>query len=414
MMELAPGFRAKNKMMKNVHGGGIVPNSDTLLVIKLPNSLVLRVIARSFLLAMVIITLPCIVPLFRAHSSSYVDDYEPNSESDVINYELLNLMCRDLADEGLVKRGDKALVLSSGIEGLANSLGLLNENEVHVVMEDELDRRQSSISDESFDFAFTSSFQNANFIDRVVKTGGIVAVLLNNYPLNGFRERSNYEIVYLRRFSFTVVAMRKTGPAANELVKFSTNRRLCTLSSEAKKSALKGLEDVLLEPPSLKRALSISNKYLKKFKYLPDLLRDSLKSYRRRIFINVGSPEENESTLEWFNQNYPQRNQDFKVYNLEMTTNEPSSTRVDVLDWMVRNVKEEEYVVMKAEAEMVEEMIQRKTICLVDELFLECKNQWQDGGEESNKSKNRRAYWECLALYGRLIDEGVGVHQWWS
>ncbi|QHN94429.1 Inositol transporter [Arachis hypogaea] len=32
-----------------------------------------------------------------------------------------------------------------------------------------------------------------------------------------------------------------------------------------------------------------------------------------------------------------------------------------------------EYVVMKAEAEVVEEMIKKRTVCLMDELFLECK-----------------------------------------
>ncbi|KAK9266170.1 hypothetical protein L1049_000017 [Liquidambar formosana] len=86
--------------------------------------------------------------------------------------------------------------------------------------------------------------------------------------------------------------------------------------------------------------------------------------------------------------------------------------QIGISDWLKKNVREDEYVVMKAEAELVEDMIKAKAICLVDELFLDCKNQWQDGKKKNKKS--RRAYWECLALYGRLRDEGVAVHQWWG
>ncbi|EXC16666.1 hypothetical protein L484_007712 [Morus notabilis] len=63
---------------------------------------------------------------------------------------------------------------------------------------------------------------------------------------------------------------------------------------------------------------------------------------------------------------------------------------------------------MKAEAEAVEELVRSKAIRLVDELFLECKPDHKGG------TVRRRAYWECLALYGRLRDEGVAVHQWWG
>jgi hypothetical protein len=66
---------------------------------------------------------------------------------------------------------------------------------------------------------------------------------------------------------------------------------------------------------------------------------------------------------------------------------------------------------MKAEANVVEEMMRKKTICLVDELFLQCDNEWW---QTRRRKKSGRAYWECLALYGRLRDEGVAVHQWWG
>ncbi|KAF7829998.1 uncharacterized protein G2W53_012331 [Senna tora] len=143
---------------------------------------------------------------------------------------------------------------------------------------------------------------------------------------------------------------------------------------------------------------------------------DSLESYPRRIFIDVGPPEKD---TDWFSRNYPTRNKDFEMYKIDTVTEESSSSssssrmevpQIGVLsDWVRKNVKEEEYVVMKAEAEIVEEMMRSKAISLVDELFLECKPQLKKG-----KSKSGRAYWECLALYGRLRDEGVAVHQWWG
>ena len=120
--------------------------------------------------------------------------------------------------------------------------------------------------------------------------------------------------------------------------------------------------------------------------------------------------------INWFHRHYPKMKQEFEVYNLDEVPEEASSTteaglQNDISDWLRKNVVEDDYVVMKAEAEVVEEMIKKRTINLVDELFLECKNQWWQVGKNS---KSKRAYWECLALYGRLRDEGVAVHQWWG
>ena len=210
--------------------------------------------------------------------------------------------------------------------------------------------------------------------------------------------------------------MKKLG-SNNHLLDSSSKRRLCQQTLEAKKAALKGLEDVLFEPP--RRALAKSHVFLKKINFLPDLLGDSLEHYSRRVFIDVGSPEDKNVVMKWFEKNYPKRNQEFEVYSLERGLSGGEARRVtpriDVSDWLMKNARKEEYVVMKAEAEVVEEMIGRRAIGLVDELFLECNNQWEDGGKKNKKKKkSKRAYWECLALYGRLRDEGVAVHQWWE
>ncbi|XP_059446222.1 uncharacterized protein LOC132177785 [Corylus avellana] len=386
--------------MKHMRSGRMGSNPNTRLVIQLPDSRVLRVLSRSVFVVLVILALPCILTILRGSpSESY------NGSDSMVDYsKLLNSLFRHFAGKGLLRNGVKALIISpggGGIVGIIQNLQHWHNNVIDVVMDYDL-KGQSSIPDETFDFVFTPSFSDTNkFVNRVLKIGGIVAVPLSEDPSNIFPKHSNYRIVYLCHYETTIMAMRKV------MSRMSLTKRphVCQMASEAKKAMLENLEDVLLEPPR--------TKHLKKFNFLPDLLGDNLEGYNRRVFIDVGlADEENTGVTEWFHHNYPKRNQEFEVYNL-VTEPEEGSSGVDASDWLVKNVKEEEYVVMKAEAEVVEEMMKRRTICLVDEVFLECRNNWWQGvGGKYYKSK--RAYWECLALYGRLRDEGVAVHQWWG
>ncbi|KAH7575565.1 hypothetical protein ACOSP7_004710 [Xanthoceras sorbifolium] len=404
-MELARGYRAKNQNKIRYMQNDL--NHHTVLVIKLPDSKVLQIISRSLFLAMVILSLPYIGSIFKG---TFMNSVNYDSNFGLTHSDSLDLLFQDLSNEGLIKTGDNALVVGSyDLEPVIASSRFLNENVISFTLESDLDRL-GSIPDRTFDFALVSSSFDLKFIDHLLKIGGILAVQLNDENSNGFKKLSNYKIGYLRRYNSTIVAMRKTR-FADKLVVSSTNRHLLQLSLEAKKVALKDLEDVLLEPP--RKALAKSNKLSKKIKFLPYLLGDSIGSYPRRVFINVGLGTEKGSMMEWFYQNYPTGNQDFEMYNLEIVPEKSSRAHVDVSDWLKKNVKEEEYVVMKVETEMAEEMIERRTIGLVDEMFLECNNQWQDEGKKKEK-KSKRAYWECLALYGRLRDEGVAVHQWWG
>merc|ERR1711879_424042 len=220
----------------------------------------------------------------------------------------------------------------------------------------------------------------------------------------------NYKVVYVRKFENVVVAMRKMGKSAK--ARKPTHVFYGVASDQQKKAALKGLEPVYLEPP--RRA-----KKSRKMKFLPDLLKDSLVGYPRRVFISDDS-----STLEWFYKNYPTRDQEFQVYDLANggKTSKPiipllenrkaaHQGKTGVSGWLAKHVRREDYVVMKAEARMVEEMLKDKTINLVDELFLECNHQWQHGGGENG---SKRPYWQCLSLYGKVRDEGIAVHQWWG
>ena len=188
-------------------------------------------------------------------------------------------------------------------------------------------------------------------------------------------------------------------------------RKMCGYTREAKKAALQQLEDVLLEPP--RAASGKSRKYFKRTRFLPDLMADSLESYPRRVFIDVESSGEEEGNgAKWFTEKYPTRNTHFEMYDVKLVAEEvEEKEEIGISDWLRKNVKEEEYVVMKANAEVVEDMMKSNSIGLVDELFLECKCNL---GRSRRGNNSGRAYWECLALYGQLRDEGVAVHQWWN
>lgn len=413
------------KLIKHLSGGvglGLHPNAQYLITRLPADSRTSKLLARSMILALLIVSFPCSgaispVPSQLAAQGGAADHrHGVGAAIDAINVELLPLFFRDLTNEGILKAGQRAVFISATAndEAIYRS-HIMNHNEMEIIpSKDSI--RQSSIPDHTFDFVFVSAFsENSEFIDRTLKVGGMVALQLSNDPSVGFQKPSNYKIVYLRRFDSTVIAMKKTGHAARSGNSWSsaTQRRLFEYATEeAKKAALSKLEDVLLEPP--RAASGKSRRYLKKTRYLPDLMGDSLERYPRLVFIDVGLPEKDGgSGIGWFKKHYPTRNKDFEIYNIESVTSSSSlevAPQIGLPEWLKRNVKEEEYVVMKSDAEVVEEMVKSKTIRLVDELFLECKPQ----GHGGKGNGSRRAYWECLALYGRLRDEGVAVHQWWG
>ena len=415
-IDIAQVFRTKRCKKYKQYLPIFYPDAQ-YLIIRVPSSKVLILLARAMLLALLIVSFPWIGSIIRGPSSIKSSPFIPESKlgvADLINIELLPLLFRDLTNEGLMKVGEKAIFLTNGNEETIKASQILSDNEMDLVSVTDLER-QSSIPSASFDFVLASNFSAASeFIDRTLKIGGIVTVELSDNPSIAFNKPSNYKIVYLRRFESNIMAMKKTSSVE---LNSATQRKLCGHASEAKKAALKNLEDVLLEPP--RAASGKSSRYLKRTKYLPDLMGDSLESYPRRVFIDVGLPEkEGGSRTSWFAKHYPTRNKDFEMYKIETVTEELSGKEVfqiGMSEWLRKNVKDEEYVVMKAEAEVVEDMVKSKAINLVDELFLECKPQRHGGkGKYNNNNKSRRAYWECLALYGRLRDEGVAVHQWWG
>ncbi|OIW10451.1 hypothetical protein TanjilG_00389 [Lupinus angustifolius] len=403
LMELGREYNKARKWSKLKHLHDF--NSDTILVFQIADAHVFSIVSRFLFLAMVFVTLLFLGSIKGSSSSSNSVFFTGFRDSafESINAEALNLALNELKEEGLVKKEDKALIMSppSGFEGVA----LLN-NEVDVVKDSDLEIK-SSEPDQLYDFVYMPSFEDAKFADRILKPNGIVAFPLSINPSNAdFRRPSDYKVVYIRRHGSIIVALRKLG-LTDKLADSSPKRKL--LTAGAKTVALKGLEDVLLEPPGKDFAKSKENL---KIRYLPDLLGEhSLEGYKRKVFLGIGLPEENKAAIEWFERNYPKKNTKFEIHSLIVASEDPVVPHTDISAWLSKHVKEEEYVVMKAEADVVEDMIRKKTTHLVDELFLECNNEWWQTGEVK---KSGRAYWECLALYGKLRDEGVAVHQWWG
>ncbi|XP_010939748.1 uncharacterized protein [Elaeis guineensis] len=383
---------------------GAIELREDRLVIRLPDFRLLRLVARSVLLTAAILTFP----LLRAviHSAGMPQSPPPAAAAAAARSRwvddpfYLPMLLRDLQRQGLLGTGARAVFLGDP----GSRLPFLKQNQIEPVSSD----GEWIIPDHSVDFVLAAAdFSDASFefIDRVLKVGGITAVRLSSDPSHSFHLPPNYRTVYIRRFGSTIVAIKKIAHASSDDDRNAANlkasgvgRKLLAIS-KAKEAALNELEGVLLEPPS---KYEESKKLWRRTKYLPDLMGDSLAEYPRRVFVDVGRT----GSEKWFLEEYPKGDSPFEMIRLEAVGR--GKEAVGISEWLARNVKEEEYVVMKAEAEVVEEMVNGRTIGLVDELFLECQNQWQNG------KRSRRTYWECLALYGRLWDEGVAVHQWWG
>lgn len=368
----------------------------------LPDRRLLRVIARSVFLAVAIFSFPLLGSIMGSsdHNSR---DYHALGAVDESFF--VPVLFGDLSNLGLIRSGNRAAFV-----GEVGSLHAQVLEEMKMDLVSEFDTQlQKSIPDDTFDFVFADGFATvADFIERVLKTGGIMAVQMNDDVSGSFRVPPYYKIVYLRQFQATIVVMKKMGRPALQLQAPNEKRRLCGVASEAMKIAISGLEELLLEPPQL-NSMEIYN-FLGRVNYLPDLMGDSLDGYPRRIFVNLCLPGHaggGDSGTGWFKQHYPTKSREFEIYNVEARWDSTPET-AGASDWLWRNVREDEYVVAKADADVVEEMVKSRAICLVDELFLECKQQEQNG------KVGKRAYWECLALLGHLRGEGIAVHQWWS
>ncbi|KAF9625422.1 hypothetical protein IFM89_022580 [Coptis chinensis] len=108
---------------------------ENQLVITIPNSRVMKVIARSILLALIIVTFP-FIEYFIQDSRDRSLVVENGLSFNPIDSVLLPLIFQDLIHEGLFKLGDKALFVSSGFYNLNDyeNWNILIDNGIDLVL----------------------------------------------------------------------------------------------------------------------------------------------------------------------------------------------------------------------------------------------------------------------------------------
>ncbi|KAK8945503.1 hypothetical protein KSP40_PGU001859 [Platanthera guangdongensis] len=384
-----------NRRPNDAHAVAEIPRDE--VVIPLPDPRLLRLIARSVLLAVAILSLPWLRLVLLSDPSARISGrLASNSGEDELFY--MPKLLQDMQSYGLIQPQGRSLFL--GDPGL--HAAILRRNGVFCLPEDRI-RQIAKGQPLDFVFLVTGEFSDPLFqlIDQILTVGGVIAFRLGVHPVKPFNLPANYRMVYIQNIGRTVIAVKKLYHDNADIN--PPERRLLSLS-ETKARALQAMEDALLEPPVLE-------KHRKRIRYLPELTGESLDKYPRRVFVDMGSPGRL-GAERWFKKRYPRRNKEFEIVNVDLLVDVPAPNAGGVAEWLRKNVREKEYVVVKADAEAVEEMVNGRAIGLVDELFLECRNQWESTGEWPGKRK--RAYWECLALFVKLRESGVAVHQWWG
>ncbi|XP_031123598.1 uncharacterized protein LOC116026245 isoform X2 [Ipomoea triloba] len=270
------------------------------LAIRLHTSWILKLLG-AVILALVIVSFPWLKTMIGEswHENGNISDAQ--MVFDPISVDLLPLVFHDLANEGLLRQGDRALFVSSnGDEEAIYGSRVISDYNMDLVSVSDI-QRQRLIPEETYDFAFAHGLTaTSDFVNRALKVGGIVVLQVTDNPAVGFQKPGNLRIVYLRKFeSAMIVTMKKTG----------ANSTLLEIESEARVAALKNLEDVLLEPP--RAASGKSSSYIKRTRYLPDLMGVSLESYPRRVFIDASLRGNNDASA-WFTNHYPSGNSKFE------------------------------------------------------------------------------------------------------
>lgn len=244
----------------------------------------------------------------------------------------------------------------------------------------------------------------------VLRVGGAAAVFAASRSALQLLPDNNYRFVFAPRSESdggaVAFAVEKAGSAAARRPHHHHRKLLAVppWNKRNKQDVLDGLEGVLLEPPQKRHVIRRLRP-----RYLPELTGDSLEGYRRRVFVDV-VPAAGGGAASWFKRHYPRGRHDFEIVRLTVVDDPATAGAAagGVGDWVEGNVREEDYVVVRAGVEAAEEVLRQGAAVVrrVDELFLDF------GG--CGGAAGRRPYWQCLTLYGRLRDQGVAVHQWWS
>ncbi|KAF0933108.1 hypothetical protein E2562_013845 [Oryza meyeriana var. granulata] len=174
---------------------------DVCVVIRLPDPRVLRVIARSVLLTVALLSLAWL----RAAEAPA----RRRAGDDACGAALqAGLLLRDLRREGLLAPGARAVFL--GADGDCHHHPALRQDDDavrHITLRELLMTGDLSV-DLVLDFGyFDKDGDRVGFVDRALKDGGIFAVPIGS--ASAFRLPPNYRVVYIRRFTETLVGIKK-------------------------------------------------------------------------------------------------------------------------------------------------------------------------------------------------------------
>ncbi|CAD6249397.1 unnamed protein product [Miscanthus lutarioriparius] len=173
------------------------------VVIRLPGPRALRVLARSVLFAVALLSLPWLRTAEAPARGRTVDTCAAAQAE---------LLLRDLRQEGLLVHGARAVVL--GADGDCDPPAPKQDQDS--VLRPFSLRRMLMIGDSSVDFLldfgyFSEDADRFAFVDRVLKHGGILAAPIDS--LSSFSLPQNYRVIYIHRFSEAFVGVKKIAPA---------------------------------------------------------------------------------------------------------------------------------------------------------------------------------------------------------
>ncbi|BAF10103.1 uncharacterized protein [Oryza sativa Japonica Group] len=165
---------------------------DGCVVIRLPDPRVLRVIARSVLLAVALLSL------------AWLRDAEAPA-GDALQ---VGLLLRDLRREGLLAPGARAVFLGAADGDCHHHPPALDGDDMRRITPRELLTTGDLSVDFVLDFGyFDKDGDRVGLVDRVLKDGGIFAAPIGS--ASEFRLPPNYRVVYIRRFTETFVGIKK-------------------------------------------------------------------------------------------------------------------------------------------------------------------------------------------------------------
>ncbi|WVZ73543.1 hypothetical protein U9M48_021835 [Paspalum notatum var. saurae] len=174
------------------------------VVIRLPGPRVLRVLARSVLFAVALLSLPWLrTSEAPARNSRAVDACGAAAAQ-------AELLLRDLRREGLLAPGARAIALASDGDCDAPTPQQGQDSVLH--LRPVSLRAMQIIEDWSVDFLLDFGYFNEDgdrfaFADRVLKHGGILAAPIDSVSVISLPQ--NYRVIYIRRFAEAFVGVKK-------------------------------------------------------------------------------------------------------------------------------------------------------------------------------------------------------------